>query len=85
MYHSGRILRFQNDNLINSSNPLQMRKDSMPSTMTTKSPLPVFLLNDLFVLPDLAYISGSFDPAGRLVHSDVLDSVGGGVGGRKRK
>ena len=38
-----------------------------------------FTLNDLFGLPDLAYISGSFDPASRLAHSDVLDVVDGGV------
>ena len=56
-----------------------MRKGAKPNRMTTKSPLPVFLLNDLFALPDLAYISGSFDPSGRLGHSDVLDIVGGGV------
>ena len=47
--------------------------------MTTKSPLPVFLLDDLFALPDIAYISGSFDPTGRLAHSDALDIVDGGV------
>ena len=41
--------------------------------------MPVFLLNDLFALPDLAYISGSFDPADPLVHSYVLDIVGDGV------
>ena len=45
--------------------------------MTTKAPLPVSPLNDLFALPDLAYISGSFDPADRLAHSDAVDIAGG--------
>ena len=45
--------------------------------MTTKAPLPVSPLNDLFALPDLAYISGSFDPADRLAHSDAVEIAGG--------
>ena len=45
----------------------------MPSRML----MPVFLLNYLFALPDLAYISGSFDPVGRLAHSDAVDIAGG--------